>query len=94
MNNINASTFTGGALRITGLPFAVKNNSAARGHGVCQINSIVDAAAPNYYIQGLQGTETAQIKHNKNDDTAQSVDVAKLNSNNTSTIIFDLTYIV
>lgn len=94
MNNIDASAFTGGALRITGLPFAVKNNSAARGHGVCQINSFVDAAAPNYYIQGVQGTQAAQIKHNKNDDTAQSVDVAKLDSNNTSTIIFDLTYIV
>ena len=94
MNNINASTFTGGALRITGLPFAVKNNSGARGHGVCQINSFVDASAPYYYIQGVQATQAAQIKYNKNNDTAQSVDVAKLNSNNTSTIIFDLTYIV
>lgn len=94
MNNIDASTFTGGSLRITGLPFVVNSNSGARGHGVCQVNDFVDSNAHYYYIQGVQGTNKAQIKYNKNNDTAHSVDVAKLSTGNTSTIIFDLTYIV
>jgi len=94
MNSIDASTFTGGSLRITGLPFAINSSSTARGHGVCQVNNFVDSNAPDYYIQGVQGTNKAQIKYNKNNDSAHSIDVSKLNNSNTSTVIFDLTYIV
>lgn len=94
MNNINNDVLTSGALRITGLPFAVKANSTSRGHGVCQVNNFVDSNAHYYYIQGVQGTETAQIKYNKNNDTAHSVDVTKLSNSDNSTIIFDMTYIV
>ena len=94
MNNIEASSFTAGSLRITGLPFAVNSLSGARGHGSCQVNNMVDSNVHYYYIQGLHGTQTAQIKYNKNNATAHSVDVARLNSNGTSTILFDLTYIV
>jgi len=94
MNNINNDALSSGALRITGLPFVLNSASSSRGHGVCQINNFVDSNAPDYYIQGLHNSQTAQLKYNKNNDSAHSVDVSKLNSSDNSTIIFDLTYII
>jgi len=93
ITGINTDAFSGGSLRITGLPFAVKNSTHSRGNGVAQFNNFDDANAGKYFVQGVQNTETAQIKYNINNGTAASVDVAKLNSSDTSAIIMDLTYI-
>lgn len=94
ISNINNDAFSSGALRITGLPFAINTASSSRGHGACQVNNFVDSNVHYYFIQGVQGTQTAQIKFNKNNDTAHSVGVADLNNSDNSSIIFDLTYIV
>jgi hypothetical protein len=93
-NNINNDSIVAGAIRITGLPFNIVANSAARGHGAVQTNYFQDSNAPNYYIQGVHNSNKIQVKYNRNDNTAISVNVSTLKDNDTSTIIFDLTYIV
>lgn len=94
LNNINNDNLISGAIRITGLPFNIVSNSAARGHGAAQTNYFEDANAPNYYIQGVHNSNKIQVKYNRNDNTAISVNVSTLKDDDTSTIIFDLTYIV
>lgn len=94
LNNINNDNLVAGAIRITGLPFNIVANSAARGHGAVQTNYFQDSNAPNYYIQGVHNSNKIQVKYNRNDNTSISVNVSTLKDNDTSTIIFDLTYIV
>lgn len=94
LNNINNDNLVAGAIRITGLPFNIVANSAARGHGAVQTNYFQDSNAPSYYIQGVHNSNKIQVKYNRNDNTAISVNVSTLKDNDTSTIIFDLTYIV
>jgi hypothetical protein len=94
MNNINNDALTSGYLRITGLPFTVNESSSARGHGVCQVNNFADANAGMYFVQGVVNTQTAQIKYNKNNNVADSVEVDVLSDSDNSTIVFDLTYVV
>jgi hypothetical protein len=93
ITGINNDAFSGGSLRITGLPFTIKSSTHARGHGDLQVNNFDDANAPDYFLQGVQNTQTAQIKYNKNNDVAASIDVNRLNDSDTSAIIMDLTYI-
>lgn len=93
-NNINNDNLIAGAIRITGLPFNIVANSAARGHGAVQTNYFEDSNAPNYYIQGIHNSDKIQVKYSRNDNTAISVNANTLKDNDTSTIIFDLTYIV
>ena len=93
ITGINNDAFSGGSLRITGLPFAVKNSTHSRGNGAAQFNNFNDSNAGKYFIQGIQNTQTAQIKYNINNGVAASVDVQRLNSSDTSAIIMDLTYI-
>lgn len=94
LNNINNDNLVTGSIRITGLPFNIVSNSAARGHGAVQTNYFEDANSPNYYIQGVHNSNKMQVKYNRNGNTAVSVNVSTLKDNDTSTIIFDLTYIV
>ena len=94
LNNINNDSLVAGAIRITGLPFNIVANSAARGHSAVQTNYFVDSNAPDYYIQGVHNSDKIQVKYNRNDNTAISVNTNTLKDDDTSTIIFDLTYIV
>ena len=93
MANIDTTGVNAGAIRITGLPFPILSNSGARGHSAAQLNNFTNAEAPNVYIQGIHNSSTAQLKYNRQNNSAASVNASSLDTGGTSTVIFDLTYI-
>ena len=101
MASIETTGVKSGSIRITGLPFPVLANSATRGHGTMQSNYFTGADAANYFIQGIHNSSTAQVKYNRQNNSAASVNCNTLDTTaigtpprpGKTTIIFDLTYV-
>ena len=99
MASIETTGVKSGSIRITGLPFPVLANSATRGHGTMQSNYFTGADAANYFIQGIHNSSTAQVKYNRQNNSAASVNCNTLDTTaigtpprpGKTTIIFDLT---
>jgi len=101
MASIQTTGVQSGSIRITGLPFPVLANSATRGHGTMQSNYFTGSEAANYFIQGIHNSTTAQVKFNRQNNSAASVNCNTLDTTavgnpprpGKTTIIFDLTYV-
>ena len=92
--DINKGSLASSSLKITGLPFSIKNTGATRPHGSIQVNNITSTLVNNgLFVQGQPASSYCLIKSNSSGGLVSNLTGNTLDSGNTSDIFFSLTYI-
>lgn len=92
--DINKGSLGSSGLRITGLPFTIKNTGLTRPHGAIQVNNITgEQVDRGLYVQGQANSTYTLIKSNATGAGATTLNASALDSGNTADIFFSLTYI-